>query len=526
MGMPEPKTTWPPRHLGKAFDQIKHDHALLVGDINLINENLAHDRPTPNNTPASTSWQLNGGIGGSLARAIYGKPRRTRGNTTIQRHLPFPARIADASAGLMVGEPPRITVHPDDEGNTVLVDALDHATSSDRFAADLYQAAVRSSGLGWVLARIVWDTTINEHPWIEWVDPDQAVITWAQGRPTEIIFWDRLTDLEGDKHVWRLLQLHKAGRVEYALYAGEAENIGHQRPYVDHPDAAYLVDIVDAEQGINTGTTHLTACVLPNREGVHRWRHYPQLKNLGASDISAAGGLFADLDKIWTDFMNEIDSAKSKLLISEELMEVGAPGSGLAFEFDRTIFPVAQGATADAKPTLEQVQFNIRVQEYVAALEKVQRQIMDAVGISPLTLGDDSGVSGAMTATEVKAKSKSTLDTWRIKARMWRAALSELMTAYLWIEAGIHGVQGPARPVNVAMREPVQETDLDRANAVQTLRGAQVMSIETAVERLHPEWTPQEKELEVQRIKAENAAVDPFTLGSDVVPPHAGDLSQ
>ncbi|WP_258174597.1 hypothetical protein [Corynebacterium diphtheriae] len=51
---------------------------------------------------------------------------------------------------------------------------------------------------------------------------------------------------------------------------------------------------------------------------MHRWRHYPQRKNLGASEISAAGGLFADLDKIWTDFMNEIDSAKSKQLISEE----------------------------------------------------------------------------------------------------------------------------------------------------------------------------------------------------------------
>ena len=508
MSIPAQKTEWPPRNTRPVFDQIEHDNAWLVGDLAQINEYAAKDRPSP----ATSKWQYNGGIGGAAARIVYGKPARTKGNTTIERHLKTPEALCSVSASILVGKPPAITPHPDDENNETLHETLEHVFGNDLAASELYRAAYHVSGLGWVIGRIRWDTEMSPHPWIEWVDPDQAIIEWAGNRPKSILFWDKLPKLDDNKAVWRLMQSHIPGRVNYALFEGTADNVGMIKPFTDHPDAAYLAEIVDMDSGIDTGTSRLTAYPWLNRPSVAKWRNKPQLRNLGMSDIAAGGGIWADIDKTWTLFMNELDSSKAKLLVSEELMRLGLPGQGQFFEIDRTVFPVAQGASADEKPILEQVQFNIRVNEFTASLTASKLEAAEAVGLSPITVGMDTDNGSALTATEVRAKSKRTLDTWDIKARMARAALSELATAMLEVDAYLNNTQPPTMPVNVSMVSPVVNTELDEAQAIRELRSAGVASVDYAVTRLHPEWTPEQVQAEIAAIKAENTVSDPFTI--------------
>ena len=410
-----------------------------------------------------------------------------------------------------MGKPPTLTPHPDDQQNPILQETLETVFGSDLVTSELYQAARHAAALGWVIGRIRWDTTLQPHPWIEWVDPDQAVIEWAGNRPKSVLFWDKLPNPEKGKTVWRLFQSHIPGRINYALYEGTQNNVGMIRPFTDHPDTTYLANVVDIDSGIDTGTSRLTAYPWLNRPGVAQWRTKPQLRNLGMSDIQAGGGIWADIDKIWTDFMNEVDAGKAKLLVSEELMRLGLPGQGQFFEFDRTVFPVAQGASADEKPTLEQVQFNIRVTEFLGALQAAKLEAVESVGLSPITVGMDSE-SSALTATEVRAKSKRTLDTWDIKARMARAALSELATAVLEVDAFLNDTIPPTMPVNVSMVSPVVNTELDEAQAIGELRSAGVASVEYAVARLHPEWTPEQQTTEVAAIRSETSVTDPFTI--------------
>lgn len=514
MNMPKQKTSWPPKHYQPVFDQIRHDEAWFTGDLTAINLYTSKDRPTPNN------HQPIGGLMGLSNRMLYGKPQpRSRGNTTIERHLKTPESLCAVSASILVGKPPSITPHPVDETNTNLAETLQHVFGSDLAASELYQAALHTSALGWVIGRIRWDTTASNHPWIEWVDPDQAIIEWAGNRPKSILFWDKLDTHNKDKSVWRLLQSHTPGRITYALFEGTHDNLGMIKPFTDHPDTEYLTELVDAESGIDTGTTRLTAYPWFNRPGVPKWRNKPQLRNLGLSDISAGGGIWADIDKTWTTFMNELDSSKAKLLVSEELMQLGLPGQGRFFEMDRTVFPVAQGASADQKPTLEQVQFDIRVTEFMQTLSAAKMEAVEAVGLSPITVGMDTETGASLTATEVRAKSKRTLDTWDTKARMARAALSELATALLEVDAYLNNTQPPTMPVNVSMVAPVVNTELDEAQAIGELRTAGVASVEYAVNRLHPEWTPEQIRQEIINIKNENSVTDPFTiLPPDVSP--------
>lgn len=509
MPLPAPNTPWPPQYLQPALERAHSDAAWLTGDLHRINS-ITQTGPEPARSP----WQYNGGIGGATARAIYGKPQPQPGSATIARHLPVPAQLCRASANLLVGTAPRISLHPDDVNNDKAAAILRATAGTDTFAADLTRAATYCAALGWVYARIVWDTDVQPSPWIDWVDADQALPVFTGSTLAGVTFWDVHPDPAGnDKYTWRLLQEHTPGRITYGLYRGTATNLGDLRPVTDHPNTAYLANILDDHASVLTGTRHLTAALIPNIDGTPAWRTHPQLKHLGMSDISAAGDLWADIDKAYTDLMHEVDSARSRLLISEEYLETAGPGKGMIFNWGRDVFPLAMTGVADQRPTIEQVQFQMRVSEYAQAIDLTIRKACDAVGLSPITVGQDSENGGAMTATEIRARSTATLNTWQSKARMWRAGLSRITTALLHVDAALNGYAPPTQPTQVAMQDPIPDTELDKTTAVQKLRDARAASTEYIISRLHPEWTEEEQAVEVARIKAEEAgAIDPMLV--------------
>lgn len=509
--IPAQYTTWPPHEHTLIRDRIDHAKAWLTGDLGYINQQL----PTQPQA-AKTRWQNNGGIGGATARLIYGRPHPERGNATIQRFLPLPASMCQTSADLLLGQPATFTLHPDDGDNEPAAEALQTVFGSDLAAAELTNAAQQVAAYGWVMCRVVWDTTHTAKPWLEFIDPSQTLITWRGNRPTAVTMWDVLPQHGNAKTVHRLFQHHSVGHIAYALFAGKADNIGQQVPFTDHPDAAHLADLVDADGAIPTGSTRLTAYPWLNRAGVAEWDNYPQLRHLGTGDIAAGGKIWADINLLWTDMVNEFGVGKAKLLVSEELLNTRQPGSGLAYDMGQTVYPVAQGASADERPTLEQVQFAIRVEEYRAGLQAAKLEAADAVGWSPITLGLDMDAR-AITATEITARSAKTLATWQSKARMARAALSEIATALLEVDAYLNNTTPPTKPVNVALVAPIQETEEDKANRLTRLHGGMLASTEYAVAELHPEWTEQQKAEEVARIRQQALAdvPDPFTLPPD-----------
>ena len=111
-----------------------------------------------------------------------------------------------------------------------------------------------------------------------------------------------------------------------------------------------------------------------------------------------------------------------------------------------------------------------------------------------------------------------TLNTQRGKARHLRAGLSELVTAVIDMDSVLNGYALLSGPVDVSVAQPIQETDLDRAETVKTLRDARAASTHHLVERMHPEWTAAQVEEEVERIRTEEGVVDPFLLGPDEAP--------
>ncbi|APT92897.1 hypothetical protein CPHO_08360 [Corynebacterium phocae] len=517
MPMPAPNTPWPPADYQPAIAAIKRDDALLTGKLGYLNSLRADKAPRPYEHRA----QFNGGLLGATAKAIYGRPNAGLSETyQLTHHLPIADELTTVLADYMAGKPPAAILAPDDEWNTHAQDALDRLVTSDDFAVQWWNAVYSAGALGWVYGRVVWNKNVQDTPWIEWIDADCGIAEFENGQQVAVTFWDTYPAPEGKK-VYRLLQRHTAGRIEYQLYEGSHDNIGRPVPFMDCAETQHLANLEGLQDGtiLVTGATTPTAHMLSNYRPRREWRHDPTLRYYSTSDIARGADIFETIDQVWSQFQSEIDAAKGRLFVSEDLLLSAGPGSGQVFDWHQGVFPVGVAGDPDAKPTFEQVQFDMRVEKYTQALDTGIRKAVSALGLSPFTVDMDPGASGDMTATETRARTKRTRQTAETKGRMQRAHLSAILTAYVEMDALLNGYQPPTQPVLVSLPDQIEVSENEISDAVVTQHNAGVMSLRTAVRKLHPEWTPDEVDAELQELERQHSyAVDPFALPSDTNP--------
>lgn len=514
MPMPMPGTAWPLAEYAPALEAIRADDAVLTGDLKTINNAVA-DEPRPYQHRS----QLNGGVVGAASRAVLGKPMgRVSKNHIITHHLPIADELVTALADYMAGKPPQATLHPDDEDNEQAAEALASLVESDVFAADWWKAVHRAGALGWCYGRVVWNQAVQPHPWIEWIDPDSGMVEFENGRPVAALFWDTW---KHDKNTYRLLQRHTPGQIEYQLFEGKEDNLGRAVPFDSIPETNYLVGLEGLQDGtiLPTGATRSTASILLNYRGRQEWRTHPLLRHYSVSDTSRGLDIFHTIDRNWSQLQHEVDAARGRLFVDEMLLESAGPGQGAYLDWWRDIYPTAPGGDADGKPTFEQVQFNMRVEQYLQLIDSGIRKAVSALGLSPFTVDMDPQASGDMTATETKARTKRTRATAETKGRMERAHLSELLTAWLEMDADLNGYASPTRPVVVALPDQIEVSERETIESVASLRSVDGISIPAMVRKLHPEWTADEVDVEIAELRRERqGAVDPFNTQADTPP--------
>ena len=509
MPMPAPNTPWPPEDYAPAMDAIRHDDAQLSGKLDVINERARRQYQTPQ--PYEARGQYNGGVVGVTSRFFLGKPQaQARGKShLITHHLPIAEELTTALADYMAGKPPAVTLAPEDENNQQAADALSRLTESDEFASDWWNAVYRAGSLGWVFGRVVWNQAVQPHPWIEWVDADCGMAEFENGKQVAVLFWDTFTQ---EKETYRLLQRHTPGQIEYTLYKGSDDNLGMPVPFTDCKDTAYLADIPGLRDGtmLTTGASRPTAHMMSNYRPRQEWRQKKQLRYYSTSDVARGGTIFEDIDHNWSQLQHEVEAARGRLFVDEALLDSDGPGQGAYLDWFRDVFPTRQNPSIDAAATFEQVQFDMRVEQYLTLIDSGIRKAVSALGLSPFTVDMDPQASGDMTATETKARTKRTRATADAKGRHERAHLSLLLTAYLEMDAALNGYTPPTRPVLVSLPDQVEATETERIANVASVFNAGVLSIEAAVDTLHPEWTDEQKGMEVERIRALRRGEQPF----------------
>lgn len=487
-GLPQSNQAWPPKPFDRVLEACQERQVWWVGDPKQLAEYYGSGR--------GTAINLSGGRLSRAWQAFWATPQATRGSQPPRLHVPVAASIGRVAASILFSEPITVTTPETDKK---LIERIDTILNTPEVYARMLVAAESASMLGGVYGRVVWDRAVDEHTWIDFVDADRAVPTFKWGKLTEVSFWTELTS-DDDNIVWRHVEHHAKGWIYHGLYRGTKTELGRQINLSEHEATKGL------QEAWMTGIDQMTAAYLPHHRPNPEWRGEPQLAPLGRSDLTSdVIPLLDTADRIWSSLMNDVEAGRSRMFVSENLMQQRGPGKGAAFDIDQTLFsPIGNPVNNDSGmgSLLQAQQFDIRVQPHVDAFENQLRQIISRVGYSPITFGLQD--ASAMTATEIDAKERDTNATRAARIASWKPGLADLATAQLAIDSIVFGVApAPTEPVVIDWPAMHQQSGRQRAETVQLWGDA--ASRETKVEYLHPEWDTERITEEVEALEAEHS---------------------
>jgi A118 family predicted phage portal protein len=483
--LPEKSITWPPEHLDLVNAQIGIWAAWHSGDIDQLTS--VYSDVTDTTPTEAERWRP--------IRKIYSLLRRWfwRQSSTTRRprqrvHVPLAGDIAQASASLLFAEPP--SVEYEDQGTMdqlqlILEDAWSVCSEGAEIAA----------ALGGVYLRLVWD---KDGPRIAATHPDAVVPEWRMGRLTAATVW-RVIRHEGQRVV-RHLERHESGKILHGVYVGSVTELGQVVPLTDYPETAEIA--VTNGNEVLTGTDHLTCVYVPNVKPNRIWRHVPEAHNLGVSDYSGLETMLDALDLTYSAWMKAVDQSQGKIIVPRQYLKDQGPGEGAIFDWDQEVFQPIE--TIDGQVNIEQVQFDIPVDELDRTVDRLKGDIVTSAGYSGRTFGLDQGVKQA-TATEVNSLDSKDDVTRAKKSGYWRPALADILAALLGVGKAKFGwTVNPEAPLTISWGGGADIDPETEARTLVALEGARAVSIETKVKTLHPEWGKTEVADEVERIKTEH----------------------
>lgn len=504
MPLPQIGGAWPPADHQPIYAKMAEWQAWWAGDTKgLTTAYAGQSRP---------SFAARGGVVGMARRFWHGQPQAV-GQVRDRLHVPLAADICQASGDLLFAEPITATI-ADEKAQ----EALDSITE-DGFHSTLATAAEISAALGGTYLRLVWDTTVTDHVFLDTVDADYAVPEFRWSRLRAVTFYF-IVKTDGQT-VYRHAERHELdgdeGVIFHGLYQGTGSELGRLVPLTEAAATAGLADEVDADGKISTGSPGLAAAYIPNVLPNRVWRKHPVGRNLGRSDLDQLEPMLDALDEVYASWMRDIRLGKARLVVAQSLLADNGPGDGASFNLDREVYEgvkATPGAAKDAGLDLEQVQFAIRFAEHLATATELTRLILRTAGYSASTFGD-SGDTTMATAADVHSRDRRTTLTKGRKERHWVTGLQRLLTKALHVNAQEFGTAAPGEQVAVSFPDGPQDSQLELAQTVQLLYSAQAASTRVRVQMMHPDWDKPMVDAEVEEIMREFSLSDPDTTGLD-----------
>lgn len=516
MALPANNTAWPLPGQGKRLDHMRVLSTWYGGDP----EKLANLYWDATGEAAERHGVINRAYS-SVKRWFWGTPPVV-GEKNSKIHVDLAKDIATISSELLFAEPPLVKVVApmvtvaDANGNLIEEESpaaratqerLEQLLDNSNWNALLLAAAETSAALGCTGLRIAWDSDISDKPFLTRVDADAILPEYRWGRLVAVTFWRQW---KSGGTVWRHLERHEKGRIYHGLYQGSSENLGIQIPLISSPETAYLADIVDGESSIAVPDGYRTATSIPNMLPDPLDRN----NNSGRSDFTPGVlSLFDAVDETYTSLMRDIELAKGRLIVAQYMLEDNGAGKGAGFNPERKIMsPLKMSPSDSGDAPITVVQFQIRVQEHLQAIEHLTSRAVKSAGYNPQTMGDASD-GAAMTATEVTSRERRSLSTRDKKIQYWKNELEALLEALLAVDRDVFNSGIEVFPVSVEWPDAVQPDMKLLAETVELMKRAESASIKVRVETLHPDWSKQEVEEEVARIEQSSSVIDPLTFG-------------
>ncbi|MFI0406593.1 phage portal protein [Actinomadura sp. 3N508] len=492
---------WPPPELAPIHDRMAVWSAWWTGEPDELEyvyggSGAAAVRPPnwPRRRPLNRPSQYRGGIVGALARMFWGRPT-PEGEQRSKLHMPIASDISTVSANLLFADP--LTFKTDHKATTERLQEF----QDDGMQATLREAAETASALGGVYLRTSWDKAISDRSWLSVVQPDCAIPTFRYGRLREVQFWTVIED-DGQQRVVRHLETHAPGVIRHQVYAGTPTSLGALVPLGDYEETEPFAKLVENGDAIPTGIDLLTVGYIPNIRPNRIWRTLPEGVNLGRSDYQGAEQFMDALDEAWTSWMRDLRLGKARILADRALLESEGRGQGARLDLDREVFTPVEINPMSSQALINEVQFDIRVQEHQDTTQALLETIVRACGYSAQSFG----LAGetALTATEVQARKEQSFQTKAHKINYVRPVLAHMNHALLALDEAVFDRRGlRPQPPAIEWAPGITPDPADTAQTVSLLVSARAVSLRTRVEMVHPDWDEPRVLQEVDRIKAE-----------------------
>lgn len=517
MVLPTQDQTWPP----SLFDPVAHKHRLWAawfsGDPDQLGwayYNLGANSATGRaffrttgeaSIPQPRPGQYRGGLLGSVDRYFWGQATPP-GEKRSKIHVPLAGDISSMSSDLLFAKRPRFDV-PNGEGNTASIDWCEERFDDDMHAT-LLEGGELCAALGGVYIRAIVDTSISDRPFLDMVHADAAVPEFRYGKLVSVIFWRVLAEDGDDVH--RHLEQHDLQQnvIYHGVYVGNQWDLGQPVNIAGYPELAPVAATLDSDNAIkfpDLPKDASTVTYMPNMRPNRAWRDIHAAHALGRSDYQGIEGLMDGFDEIYSSWIREIRLAKTRLIVPPQYLDNIGPGKGAVFEPDREVMTPLNflAGSSDPSNTIVANQFKIRWQEYQQTLAKTAELAAQSAGYSPQTFGQNVTGSGPVTATEIEDRQRRTLLTRAKKLNYVRPALANAYYSLMCLEKAVFKRPiVPMRP-QITFPDAVLPSMQELAQTALALSNAEAASKETLVQLIHPDWTPQQVEEEVQRLRSE-----------------------
>lgn len=526
---------WPPRSIKDIHQEQRRHSAWFSGDTDRLKRVYgAGSHAAIDSVEAARPNRITGAIKNFFwGRRGVQDPLSDR---LLQLHVPLAGDIARTSADLLFADPPTFTI-PEAEDAAAQPGGGDNANSKSeaKRAQDRLEELVEEGGvqntllemaefaaaLGGAYLRPVWDIDVVGFPMLTAIPADFAVPEFSYGVLTAVTFWRELETAD-TKVIRHLERYERGGMIFHGLYeSNDHDALGTQVPLSSHPDTRDLVDtragvperldfVIDVE-----GVDDLLVRYVPNIRPNRRHRTYQ-----GRSDFQGIETQFDALDETYTSLMRDIRLGQARILIERQYLDSipGDPSSGAYFNTDRSIYtPVSMGPGApDSKPTdaIKPIEFNIRVEEHLAAAKALRDEAVSMAGYARQTFSPEHE-GRADNASALRMRERKSLSTMSKKERYVRTALADSLEILLKLDAVVFSNQTPVLRPNIGFSDAVGEGERERAESIEVLRRAEIISIKTGVEMAHPDWSQEEILTEVEAIKAERGVDVPAILPGD-----------
>ena len=494
------KTEWPPKDWGKSYEQIWEHAAWYSGDTGELIQFYSSNLFTP-----------------SANGRFWGENVMSDDKRTVI-HVPMAGDIASFSADMLFSEMPEFKIPEADQRNendelipnqraTEAQKRLDEIVRKGDILTRLLEAGETSAALGGVYLKPTWNTKVSDVPLMVVAQPDNAIPVFKYGMLVACTFWNVLSSEVGK--VVRLLEHHTRGQWENAVYIGDNTVLGRR---VSDEE---LLNQYGLEPVVPTSIDKLLVRYVPNKRPHKRFRG----SDIGMSDLQGLETLMDSLDMTMTSWMRDIRLGRARIFMAQDMLENDGKGN-VRFDGGQELFiglDMDPADSGDGSSPITASQFQIRTDDHYKTATELITKILNLAGYAPQSFG--LNLDGNISTESHEIRERKTLITKQKKERFFKEALADVCQMLLEID-NIHlGKSTPTefRP-NITFSDVLGHNISSVADTVQKITQARAASIKTAVQMLHPDWSPEEVAAEVSRIREDDSAGDPLTIGGKEYP--------